>query len=407
MKVRLNVVSGPASGQFFDIENSQTLVVGRGEKSDTQINDPSVSRVHCELTVQDDMITIVDRGSSSGTFVDGQAVETLSINKGCMIRIGDTEFKLGNSQEDETATIIQPVSGVSASRTSLPELVGAQLGPYTLLEIIGTGNSGMVFRAVDKEKDRVAAVKVLTPSYTADDEQRQRFVRAMKTMLPVRSERIIRLYNAGKNGAFCWAAMEFIEGENLAQEIERIGIEGMLDWKQVWRVAVDITRALNDAYECKIIHRNVTPMNIIRRKSDAACLLGDLVLAKALEGTLAQQVTQPGQILGDIPYLAPERTKADTVIDTRSDMYGLGATCYALLTGRPPISGESMPEMVNNVRHEEPVPPKSIQLAVNEMFQDVVLQLLSKEPQNRYQTPGMLMKALLQIGKFNALDAGF
>ena len=407
MKVRLNVVAGPARGRFFDIENGQILVVGRGEHSDTKINDPSVSRIHCELTVQDDMITIVDKGSSSGTYVDGQAVETLSVNKGCSIRIGETEFELGNPHEDETTTIIHPSEDVPFSKGALPELVGSQLGPYTLQEIIGTGNSGMVFRAFDYEKDRYAAVKVLTPSYTSDDEQRQRFVRAMKTMLPVRSDRIIRLYNAGKNGPYCWAAMQFIEGENLAQEIERIGIEGMLDWKQVWRVAVDITRALSDAYECKIIHRNVTPKNIIRRKSDAACLLGDLVLAKALEGTLAQQVTQPGQILGDIPYLAPERTKANTVIDTRSDMYGLGATCYALLTGRSPISGESMTEMVNNVRHQVPVPPKSIQLAVDEVFQDLVLKLLAKEPEHRFQSPEKLMRELLQIGKFNSLDTGF
>ncbi|MCH2180385.1 MAG: serine/threonine-protein kinase [Mariniblastus sp.] len=407
MKVRLNVVSGPAKGRFFDIDENQALVIGRGEQSDTRINDPSVSRVHCEVRVQPDQITLVDKGSSSGTFVDGQAVEELNIQKGCLVRIGDTELRVADPHEEAITEVIQGLPEIPASSHSLPQLVGSQMGPYMLEEIIGSGNSGMVFRGSDTEKGRQAAIKVLSPSYTSNDEQRQRFVRAMKTMLPVRSERIIRLYNAGKTGDFCWAAMELIEGENLAEEIERIGIEGMLDWRKVWRVAVDIGQALNDAYDCKIIHRNVTPMNIIRRKSDEACLLGDLMLAKALEGTLAQQVTQPGQIIGDIPYLAPERTRSDATVDTRSDMYGLGATCYALLTGTPPISGDGLTELVANVRTELPKSPKSFQLAVDDLFQDVVMKLLAKEPEDRFATPAELLKELLKIGKFNNLDPGF
>ena len=264
----------------------------------------------------------------------------------------------------------------------------------------------MVFKASDPEKGRTAALKVLTPQFTSNDEQRQRFVRAMKTMLPVKDERIVRLYNAGKTGAYCWAAMEFVEGENLSEEIERIGIDGMMDWKKVWRVAVDICHALHAGYQHKIVHRNVTPTNILRRKSDGACLLGDFMLAKALEGTLAQQVTQPGEVLGEVPYLAPERTKADTEIDTRSDMYGLGATCYALLTGRPPTSGDSLLEMITNVREQIPEPPKKYQLSVNDLFADVVMKLIEKDQDERYDNPAALMKELLRIGKFNNLDAG-
>ena len=131
------------------------------------------------------------------------------------------------------------------------------------------------------------------------------------------------------------------------------------------------------------------------------------MLAKALEGTLAQQVTQPGQILGDIPYLAPERTRSDAVVDTRSDMYGLGATCYALLTGDPPISGDALTELVTNVRSEVPRPPKSFQLAIDDLFQDLVMKLLAKDPHHRFATPTDLLKELLKIGKFNNLDPGF
>jgi serine/threonine protein kinase len=286
-------------------------------------------------------------------------------------------------------------------------MIGDTLGPYELTEVIGKGASGVVFKAKDIEKDTVAAVKVLSPQATSNDEQRQRFVRAMKTMLPIRDDRIVRLYKAGKKGPYCWAAMEYIEGENLSQLIKRIGIEDMLDWKEVWRVAIDIARALDTGHKNKIIHRNVTPTNILRRKSDGACLLGDLMLAKALEGKLAIDVTSAGQILGDILYLSPERALGGSEVDTRSDLYGLGAACYALLTGRPPVSGTSTTDMVKNIRDEVPKAPKSFQLSVNDLFQDVIMTLLQKDPADRIQTPAKLIKELLRIGKYNNLDAGF
>ncbi len=406
MKLRLSVIAGPDAGRSFSLDPGQTIVVGRGEQSGARLGDPSVSRVHFEIGNDGESILVADRGSSSGTFVDGKQIQKSQILVGGVIQAGDTRLRI--EQDGVTEQTMAPAAHRDAGESKpLPELLGTELGPYQLNEIIGKGNSGMVFKAFDAEKNRVAAVKVLTPQFTADDEQRMRFVRAMKTMLPVKDDRIIKLYNAGKNGPYCWAAMEFIEGENLSQLIDRIGIEGMLDWKKVWRVAVDIARALQAGYEHKIIHRNVTPINILRRKSDEACLLGDFMLAKALEGTLAQQVTQPGQILGDIPYLAPERTQADAEVDTRSDMYGLGATCYALLTGRPPISGSTLTEMVTNVRNEQPEPPKRYQLAVNDLFQDVVMSLLAKNPADRFETPAKLINELLRIGKFNNLDAGF
>ncbi len=406
MKLRLTVIAGPDAGRTFGMESGQTLTVGRGEKSDFRLGDPSVSRVHFQLKIADQTVLIADQGSSSGTLVDGKNVDSVEIPIGTVIQIGDSRLRLdSDGSPDKTV--------VPAGRTPLAEvkplfqLIGTELGPYKLTEIIGKGKSGMVFKAFDAEKNRDAAVKVLTPQFTANDEQRQRFVRAMKTMLPIKDPRIVRLYNAGINGPYCWSAMEYIEGENLAQLIERIGIDGMLDWKKVWRVAVDIAVALKTGFENSVVHRNVTPTNIIRRSSDEMCLLGDFMFAKALQGTLAQQVTQPGEILGDLAYLAPERTRADAVLDTRSDIYGLGATCYALLTGRPPAAGSAMTEIIHNVREVIPPPPKSFQLSVDELFQGVVMKMLAKDPGGRFETPDQLIKELLRVGKFKNLDPKF
>jgi serine/threonine-protein kinase len=228
----------------------------------------------------------------------------------------------------------------------------------------------------------------------------QRFVRAMKTMLPVRHANIVTIVGAGKTGPFCWIAMDYIEGESLTKVIQRIGVAGMLDWKHAFRVAVDIARALEYAHGQSIIHRNVTPQNILLRKSDKAALLGDLMLAKALEGSLAQHVTKPGELLGDVAYMAPERTHGTGAIDGRSDLYGLGATVYAVLTGRPPCTADTLPEVIAKIRNADPEKPKKYQLSIPDMFQGAVLKLLAKRPQERYQTAAELLKDLERVGKF-------
>ena len=105
--------------------------------------------------------------------------------------------------------------------------------------------------------------------------------------------------------------MEYIDGESLISVIDRIGIQGMLGWRQDWRVATHVGSALAEAYNQQIIHRNLTPTNIMRRHRDKSCVLGDRMLAKGLQGALAQQVTQPRQLIGNVSYMAPERV-ADT-----------------------------------------------------------------------------------------------
>ena len=401
MSYQLVVVEGQDAGRTFSIEDGNQITIGRGEKSDTRLDDATVSRVHCEIGRHGDIVTIKDLGSSSGTIVNGSKIDQAELTPGSLIQIGDSLLRLTLPRVDGETTM---APGANQMGRPLEKLVGTTINSYRIDEIIGRGVSGMVFKAFDTEKERTAALKILTPTFSRSEEQRNRFVRAMKTMLPIKDPHIVRLNNAGISGPYCWAAMEFIEGENLAQLIERIGIEGMLDWKKVWHVAMNIASALQAGFENKVVHRNVTPTNILRRKSDEVCLLGDFMLAKAIEGKLAQQVTSPGQIVGDVPYLAPERTMPEGDVDTRSDIYGLGATCYALLTGKAPAAGKSLPETIDNIRNKKPEKPRTYQLAVNELFQDIVMRMLEKNPSDRQQTPGELIVELERIGRFNNLS---
>ena len=405
----LVIIGGPDRGRSFQIEEGQTLVIGRSQTSDTQINDPRVSRVHCRVVVDGGTITLLDNDSAGGTFMNGNKVSRQELDTGDTFSVGDTtmRYQLDANIPDDQPTIAPVAAATPAPQAApqLADLVGETFAHYRLDKILAKGNTGMIFKAQDTEQDRVVAVKVLTPDANHSDEQRDRFVRAMKTMLPIKHDHLVSLYHAGKTGPFCWAAMQYIDGESLTELISRMGIEGMLDWRETWRIGVQIGRALDAAYEQKIIHRNVTPTNIMRRHADRACLLADLMLAKALEGNFSQQITAPGQLIGEVPYMAPERTRDADPVDTRSDIYGLGATLYALMAGRPPFESSSLPELVRMVREDDPTPPKEFQLSINEKFQDAVARMLAKKPSDRYQTPTELLRDLERIGRFNNLEA--
>jgi serine/threonine protein kinase len=169
-------------------------------------------------------------------------------------------------------------------------------------------------------------------------------------------------------------------------------------------VGVHIAQALEAAHEKHIIHRNVSPESILIRAKDKVAKLGDMMLAKAFEGIKAKQITRPGELVGNIAYMAPERTKSDVEVDTRADLYGLGATLYALLTGKPPFEGKTLVETIAQIRQSDPVPPKKFQLSIPDKFQDVVMMLLAKRPELRYQTPAQAARALEQVAKYQGVS---
>ena len=400
MKLFLSVEEGPARGAAFEIQPEIPLRIGRSAETDTRIEDPRMSREHCSLAINPNgSLTLRDLGSSAGTQFEGENISETTIWTGSTFSAGDSSFLILTDEELEARKAGHQLKG----ENDLGQLVGGEIAGYRLDSVLGTGSTGMVFKATRIQTDKTVAIKVLFPRFISGDQTQDRFVRAMKTMLPVKSPNIIEVYNAGKRGPFCWYAMKFIEGEDLSRTIERIGITGMLKWEDVWRVAIDIARALKAGFKHQIIHRNLTPNNIIRRNSDQTCFLGDFIYAKALNGTVGQQITQPGELIGELAYMSPERTIENGVVDTRADLYGLGATCYALLTGQPPATGGTLPEIVKCIRETAPQPPKSFQLSINEMFQSVIMKLLAKDPEDRFSNPELLLKELERVGSYNSL----
>jgi serine/threonine protein kinase len=405
MSLQLVVIAGPDKGRAFTLQMGPDQMLGRSTHALYQLEDPRVSRNHCQILREGDQVTVLCNGGSGGTLVNGKTVKRQVLKLGDVLRVGDTQLRLQVGDLPVSVALAHAATPTPAPATPQPArleaLTGQKLSHYEIGPVIGRGSTSIVFQATDTKYDRPVALKVLLPDFSKDEEEVQRFIRAMKTMLPLRHPNLVTIHAAGKTAGYCWVAMEYLAGENMTEVIDRIGVAGMLDWRYAFKVAVHVGRALAYAHEQSIIHRNVTPKNVLLEATTKVVKLGDLMKAKALEGVLAQQITRPGELIGDVTYMSPERTRGLTNVDGRSDLYGLGATVYALLTGHAPCEGATLVEKVTRIRQDAPVKPSQYQMGIPSAFEGVVLKCLAKRPEDRYQTAEDMLRDLERIGRLH------
>src|SRR5262249_49559080 len=147
----------------------------------------------------------------------------------------------------------------------------------------------------------------------------QRFIEGLKKVLPLRHAHLVNLFNAGKTGPYCWIALEYIEGESVAQALERLGTKP--NWKHALRLAVHGARALDFIHGQRLLHGNITPQNLLVRLSDKVVKLADLMLAQGLEGSALQAATLEFKLLAEMPYMSPEQVDPNAFVDHLSDIY--------------------------------------------------------------------------------------
>jgi len=402
---QLVVTAGPDQGRTYPLDEGKILVIGRGQATETRLRDPHVSRTHCQVEVDGGRLLLKCAGGAGGTQVNGERVTERELKPGDVIRIGDTELRFQFDDPAEQSTrVVPPASAPKPAGPKvvkhLTELTGTTISHFEVGPVLAKGRTGVIFQARDSRDDRTVAFKVLWPEYARNDDEMQRFVRAMKTVLPLRHPNLVSLFGAGKSGNYCWIAMEYVEGESLTELIRRLGVAGRVDWRHAFRVTMHLARALSFAHEQQIIHRNITPQNVIIRAADKNTMLGDLFLAKAMEGGLAAHLTRPGEVLGDVRFMAPERLEGMSHVDHRSDIYSLGALIYTLLAGQPPFEGTTLLDVIAKVRTKEPADPKKFQMAIPDGFNGIVQRMLAKRPENRYQETAKLLEDLERLSKF-------
>jgi serine/threonine protein kinase len=240
---------------------------------------------------------------------------------------------------------------------------GARLGPYEILESIGAGGMGVVYRARDTRLDRIVAVKVLAAGTAKRPEFRQRFEREARAVSALNHPHICTLHDVGSVGDIDYIVMEYLEGETLAARLR----SGALPLDQALRIALESADALDRAHRTGIIHRDLKPGNIMLTKGGAKLL--DFGLARLRDpagdgpspaGVLTGTQTMPGLIMGTLPYMAPEQLEAREV-DARADIFAFGAVLYEMLTGRRPFEGRSQASLIGAILDRDPPLVTSLQ----------------------------------------------
>lgn len=254
----------------------------------------------------------------------------------------------------------------------------SDLGDYELIEIIGRGGMGVVFRAHQKKLDRTVAVKMIQAPHGASEEQLRRFRNETKAAAGLSHPNIVRVFDAGESNGQLYFAMQLIEGTSLSERLQ----QGPLKESEAVQLVCNVAKAVQHLHDHGIVHRDLKPSNILL-DTEGRPYVTDFGLAKLSQ--MDGEVTQTGVIAGTPSYMAPEQASpGKTPVGPAADVYSLGAILYELLTGRPPFRENSPLDTILRVLDGDPTPPRRIRPQVSADLENICLRCLEKSPRDRY-----------------------
>ncbi len=269
-------------------------------------------------------------------------------------------------------------------------MIGTTLGHYRVLEKLGEGGMGVVYRAQDLHLDRPVALKVLPPEKVADPDRKRRFVQEAKAASALNHPHIINIYDIASEGGVDFIAMEYVAGKTLDQLIPRKGMR----LTEALKIAVQVADALSAAHAVGIIHRDIKPSNVMVGDQGRVKVL-DFGLVKltgrddslaSQETTAAGVQTDEGRIVGTVSYMSPEQAQGRPV-DARSDIFSFGSLLYEMVSGQRPFQGDSSLHTLAAILEKE---PPAVAGDVPHDVQKLITRCLRKDPERRFQ----LMKDL-------------
>ena len=267
-------------------------------------------------------------------------------------------------------------------------MIGQTISHYKILEKLGEGGMGVVYKAQDTKLDRDVALKFLPESLTPTKEDRQRFIREAKAAAALNHPNICTIFNIDKHEGTPFIVMEFIEGETLRKKMGR----GDLSLAEALDYAAKVAKALAEAHEQDIIHRDIKPENIMVDTKGRIKVM-DFGLAKLKQG---RDITKTGDTVGTLAYSSPEQIRGEQV-DHRSDIFSLGIVLFEMLTGHKPFQGEHQAAMTYSIVNEEPTPLKTYLHEAPDELEQIIGQLLAKEPDARVNSAAEVTDLLKRI----------
>lgn len=308
----------------------------------------------------------------AGDLIDPELIELLKIDE----NVESHGFKIRGKSFSQLFQIDQedlPLLGEHASGMVLS--AGEMVGPYRVTRELSKGGMGVVYLAQDTSVRREIALKILTSGSA------ERFAEETSAVAGLEHPLIVRLYSCGEHAGRPYYAMEYVPGETLQQRIDRTSAKG-LPPREVADLLRQVAEAVEFAHQRKVLHRDLKPSNIFIGK-DGRPRVGDFGLAKRIDGGI--ELTRSGEIFGSPPFMAPEQVDgANSETTPSTDVYGLGATLYTAIVGRPPFQGDRPWQILELVNSQDPVPPSRLVAGTSLDLETICLKCLEKNPQQRY-----------------------
>lgn len=262
---------------------------------------------------------------------------------------------------------------------------------YEIIEELGRGGMGKVYRVIDKKIDEEMALKLLRPEIAVDEKMIERFRNELKYARQISHKNVCRMYDLNEEKGNQYITMEYVPGEDLKSFIRRTG-------KLIVEKAISITKqvcnGLAEAHKLGVIHRDLKPQNIMIDREGNARIM-DFGVARSLE---AKEITEVGIVIGTPKYMSPEQVEGKEA-DQRSDLYSLGAILYEMVTGRVPFEGDNALSLALKHKTEEPPDPRELNVMIPEDLSRVILKCMEKDKKKRYQGVEELHSELSKIEK--------
>ncbi|MBN1270630.1 MAG: protein kinase [Candidatus Aminicenantes bacterium] len=261
-------------------------------------------------------------------------------------------------------------------------------GRYTIIEELGRGGMGVVYKAEDTKLKRTVALKFLPPELTHVPEVKARFIREAQAAAALDHPNICTVHEFDETEATTFISMAYVEGQSLRKKIE----SGPLGMEEAINIATQVAEGLQEAHKKGIVHRDIKSGNILVTDNGQVKIM-DFGLARKTEGTL---LTREGSTMGTIAYMSPEQAKGEKV-DHRTDIWSFGVVLYEMLTGQLPFRGEHEQAVVYSIRKDKPEPISNVKPEISASIEQVVNKALEKNPDKRYQQIDDLLDDLKSI----------